>query len=268
MALTCGFYNSDNGDRKYSSIEMSRIFDGIINDGVYDSIGDKMIVKPSTGLTVTVGTGRAWFDHTWTLNDAKYPITLAAAEQVLNRIDAIVLEVNATDTVRTNSFKVIKGTPSSTPSKPALTNTTDIHQHALAYITVAAGATSITQTNIENAVGTNSTPFVTGIIEHATASEMITQWKAEFDILFDEMEEAISQAASATLIDGSVTTAKLANNAVTDAKINNGAVTGEKLAAGAPNTAMAATRFKLVNGVHYGSSLPTAYQEGELFFLI
>lgn len=47
-----------------------------------------------------------------------------------------------------------------------------------------------------------------------------------------------------------------------------GAVTGEKLAAGAPNTAMAGTRYKLVNGIHYGTSVPSNIADDELFFLI
>lgn len=268
MGVTYGFFNSDNGDRKYSATDMSKLFDGIINDGVYDSIGDKLMVKPNSGMRVAVGTGRAWFDHTWTFNDAKFPITIDAAEQVLSRIDAIVLEVNSTDTVRANSFKMVKGTPASSPVKPMLASSDTVKQHALAYITVKPAVTEITQKDIENAVGTDETPFVTGIIEHAKASDMINQWKAEFDSLFEEMEAAISQATSATLIDGSVTTAKLANKAVTSEKIADGGVTGTKLASGAPNTAMAGTRFKLVEGVHYGSTLPTNLSEGELFFKI
>ena len=34
MAFTCGFFNSENGDRKYNAEQMSAIFDGIIADGV------------------------------------------------------------------------------------------------------------------------------------------------------------------------------------------------------------------------------------------
>ena len=42
MSVTYGFYNSIKGDRKYNALEMSSIFDGIIVDGVYMSIGDAL----------------------------------------------------------------------------------------------------------------------------------------------------------------------------------------------------------------------------------
>ena len=33
MAVTYGFYNSSNGDRKYNALQFSRLFEGIIRDG-------------------------------------------------------------------------------------------------------------------------------------------------------------------------------------------------------------------------------------------
>ena len=45
MSVTYGFYNSIKGDRKYNALEMSSIFDGIIVDGVYMSIGDEKLAE-------------------------------------------------------------------------------------------------------------------------------------------------------------------------------------------------------------------------------
>ena len=66
MAFSYGFYNSLNGDRKYDSEDLSRMFDGIIYDGVIGAVGDTFAVKAGTGNTVNVSSGRAWFNHTWT----------------------------------------------------------------------------------------------------------------------------------------------------------------------------------------------------------
>ena len=44
MAVTYGFYNALNHDRLYDAIQMSSIFDGIIRDGIFSTIGDTMIV--------------------------------------------------------------------------------------------------------------------------------------------------------------------------------------------------------------------------------
>ena len=111
MAVTYGFYNSVSGDRKYDARQMASIFDGVIVDGVYQSIGTALIVTASSGLQVSVGIGRAWFNHTWTLNDAVLPLTLAPADVVLSRIDAVILEVDSRDAARSNSIRVVTGTP-------------------------------------------------------------------------------------------------------------------------------------------------------------
>lgn len=214
MALTSGFFNSINHDRLYDATQISTLFEGLINDGVYQGVGNIFKVSASNGMNVTVDTGRAWFNNTWTRNDALIVLTVPTAEQVLKRIDAVVIEVNSLDTVRNNTIKIVKGTPASKPAKPSLTKNDDVHQYPLAYITVDPNVTSITQQKIQNAVGTSACPFVTGIIDTLDIDNLIAQWSSEFNVLFAELEDMISQAASQTIIDGSVTRAKLAQDAL------------------------------------------------------
>lgn len=186
MSFASGFFNSVDHDRLYDATDISRLFDGLIRDGIFASIGDCLVVKQSNQMNVTVGTGRAWFNHTWSYNDALYPVTIPPSEILMDRIDAIVLEINSVEAVRANSIKLIKGTPSSTPAKPALTNTKEVHQYPLAYVTVGKGVTSIRQADIENCVGTSVCPFVTGILEVISIEQLIPQWK---DILNRFVEE-------------------------------------------------------------------------------
>ena len=214
MALTSGFFNSKNHDRLYDATQISTLFEGLINDGVYQGVGNIFKVSASNGMNVTVDTGRAWFNNTWTRNDALIVLTVPTAEQVLKRIDAVVIEVNTLETVRNNSIKIVKGTPASNPAKPSLTKNDDVHQYPLAYITVDPNVTVITQQKIQNAVGTSACPFVTGIIDTLNIDDLIAQWSSEFNVLFAELEDMIAQAASQTIIDGSVTRAKLAKDAL------------------------------------------------------
>lgn len=181
MAVTYGFYNSLNGDRRYDAIQMSSIFDGIILDGVFQHYGNRLVVSASSGMTVHVATGRAWFNHTWTLNDSVLPLTIPQSELILNRIDAVVLEVDARDAVRKNTIKVIKGTPSQNPSRPTLTRITDFYQYPLAFIAVNAKASAITQANITNMVGTSSCPYVTGPLKTMNIDELIAQWQSQWN---------------------------------------------------------------------------------------
>ena len=176
MSVTYGFYNSKNHDRRYDAIQMSSIFDGIIRDGVLQHFGTAMMVKESEGMMVNVGIGRAWFNHTWTLNDALLPLTLPLSEVILNRIDAVVLEVDARESVRANSIKIVKGTPASSPKNPTLIKTNDRWQYPLAYIRVNAGVKAIRQANITNCVGTSACPFVTAPLEKMSIDALVAQW--------------------------------------------------------------------------------------------
>lgn len=208
MSISYGFYNSVNHDRKYNAKQISSIFDGIITDGVYHSIGDAFSVTPGTGMSVNVASGRAWFNHTWTLNDATIVVDLTSSHQVYDRIDAIILKVD--QNARTNTITAKVGTPSSSPAKPTMAD----GEHPLAYVTVWHGATSITPSNIQFVVGTSECPFVAGVQNGVDIDALVANWKLEFDILFARLEDQISQAVSGTLIDGSVTYEKLAPDAV------------------------------------------------------
>lgn len=187
--ISCGFFGSYNHDRRYDTRQISSMFDGIIRDGIYMSIGDHFAVTASdslpndenNGMPVIIGTGRAWFDHSWTLNDAPVPIYIPQSEVILNRIDAVVLDVNSALDVRNNDVIVIKGTPGTNPQKPNLIKSVERNQYPLAYIYVAKGATTITQANITNAVGTSETPFVTGILETINIDSLISQWSAQWN---------------------------------------------------------------------------------------
>lgn len=207
-SVTCGFYNS-LGDRKYDAIQMSEMFDGIINDGIFASIGTCFAVKADTGNIINVGIGKAWFNNTWTKNDAILPITCEESEVLLDRIDAVVIEVDKRTEVRDNFLKVIKGTPSSTPVSPTLSKSNNLYQYALCYIYRTAGSTEITQTDITNMIGSEETPFITGLLQTVSLSELLGQWEAEldkfvadetadFDAEFQKLKEDM-QAAAAVL---------------------------------------------------------------------
>lgn len=181
MSVSSGFFNSLNGDRKYNAAQMSAIFDGLIIDGVFASIGTAFAVKAAGGLTVNVGVGKAWFDHTWTVNDSILPMTAPEAEVLLDRIDAVVLEVNGMESVRDNTIKFVKGNPSIAPSRPTLTNEGNVHQYPLCYIYRKYGTAVINQADITPMVGTESTPFVTGILQTISLDELLGKWQDELD---------------------------------------------------------------------------------------
>lgn len=197
--FTFGFYDSLNGDRRYNAEQMSSIFDGIIVDGVFANVGEKFIVIPGSGLQVIVKTGRAWFKHTWSLNDAWQPIDIEEPDVYRPRIDMVVLEVNRNVDVRENSLKVVKGTPSTNPSKPVPIHEDDIDQYPLAFVTVKANATGISEADIENVVGQTATPFVTAPLEKVDITDLFNQFEGEFNEWFENLQEQLTDNVVANL---------------------------------------------------------------------
>lgn len=186
MALTYGFFNSREGDRRYSAKQFGSIFDGVIEDGVFMKIGGKMMVKASgDGFQVNVETGRAWFDHTWTLNDSIYALLLPEPEVLLDKYVAVCLQVDERNEARRNSLILVPGTPSTNPTYPSLVNSDLIHQHPLAYCRVRAGATYITQADIVNTVGTSACPFVTGAVQNMNIDDLVARWESQYTQWFN-----------------------------------------------------------------------------------
>lgn len=192
MAFTFGFYNSIDHDRLYNAEQMSSIFDGLIEDGVFETIGELFAVVPAGGMQINVKTGKAWFNHTWNVNDAWIPLFVPPADVVMDRYDAVVIDVDSRDNVRTNSIKIVQGVPSLNPVKPTLANMDKWHQHPIAYIKVKASTEEITAQNIEITVGTSVCPFVTGPLETVPIDDLFSRWEAEFDTWFDHIQTVLN----------------------------------------------------------------------------
>ena len=189
MSVTSGFFNSLNSDRRYNAEQMSAIFDGVINDGIFSSIGTAFTVTADSGFTVNIGIGRAWFDSIWVYNDAILPITFDESEIVLDRIDAIVIEINKTEEVRAGSIKIVKGAPSAFPNRPALIKNAYITQYPLAYVEINARDTTIKQSRITSMIGTSDCPYITGILQVQNIDNIVAQWQAQWTEWYENQTE-------------------------------------------------------------------------------
>jgi len=182
MAVTSGFFNSDAGDRVYDAEDFNEFLDGIMAEGVLSTIGDSFIVSPSTGLQIAIGSGRAWFLKSWLTNSADYFLVHDTAHPTYDRIDLVVLDFDKSLSVRDNTIKIVAGTPSGSPTQPALIDTEDHLQIKIAAVDIAANATTISAGDITNYVGTTSCPFATGLIDQIDITDLLNQWDNEFAV--------------------------------------------------------------------------------------
>lgn len=274
MSITSGFYNSLDGDRRYSAEQMSAIFNGIIRDGVFASVGTAFAVSAELGRDVKVGVGRAWFNSTWIYNDSPLSLTIDASDALLGRYDAVVLEVDRSVSVRNATIKVVKGEVASQPTPPNMINTTDVHQYPLAYIYCAANSASISQADITNTIGTSSCPFVTGILDVVNIDALVAQWDGEFNDWFESIKGMLSEDAATAL---ALRISALENNAASYApkehshaasKVTEGTLGGKVLA----NAGSAAdVSAKQVRNIYAGTtdmtSGTTPLASGDMYFV-
>ena len=187
MAVTCGYFNSINGDRKYNAETMTRYFEGLISDGVYNKVGEQLKVTSGDDLSVNVATGRAMIDCRWLHNSSSLSLELAQADTQMQRYDAIVLKLDLNDNVRDFAIEVKQGTNAlNNPPKPTMTNTAMVKELCLAYVLVDNNARNINQRDIEDMRGSNLCPWVTGLIDQVDTSTLFSQFETAYNDLYAE----------------------------------------------------------------------------------
>ena len=193
MAITSGFFNSVNGDRLYNAEEISHYFDGLISDGVFQNIGSKLAVTQNGGMSIKVGTGRAFIKSHWFKNDNPYVLSIDAADTQLNRIDRVVIRLDLTEIGRNITVAVKKGAVSYSPVAPALTRTNTVYELCLAQIYVYANTTEIKQSNIvDYRPNSNLCGWVTGVVKQVDTSDLFLQWQSAYEDYYAQMTAAFN----------------------------------------------------------------------------
>ena len=191
MAVTYGFFNAVNSDRVYNADQMSLYFEGLISEGIFESIGDKLRVTAGDGMVVNVGTGRAIVRSRWVKNDVTLPLTIAAASETLNRIDAIIAKLDMT--ARTITIEVKQGeSVAGVPNAPAYTRTSDVYELWLATVRVNKNTTAITQDMITDFRPSALCGYVTGLINQVDTSTLYAQWEAAYEQYYEQTKIAFN----------------------------------------------------------------------------
>lgn len=199
MAVTSGFFNSVNGDRRYNAEQINDYLTGLVSGGIYESVGGGLQVKANTGMKVQVSSGKlADSNGRWLQNDSTLVLTLDAADLVLNRYDAIVAKLDSNQNQRTGTITIKKGTAASTPTKPTAERTQFVEEYILAYVYVGKGVTAITQAQIEDTrVNTSICGFVTGLIKQVDTSQLFLQYQTAYAQFLNELNEWKKQQKAA-----------------------------------------------------------------------
>lgn len=186
MAITYGFFNSINGDRTYNADQISSYFDGLVSDGVYESVGGALQVKAaSEGMVVQVLSGRAIVNSKWLSNSATLILDITPAHIVLNRWTAVIVRLDIVNRLMTITTK--DGEPATNPIQPSMQKDASMIELCLAYVFVGAGATNITQANIEDTRPSNLCGWVTGLVDQVDTSQLFLQYQTAYENMLAQM---------------------------------------------------------------------------------
>ena len=201
MAFQCGFFNSENGDRKYNAEQMNNPYKRIVSNGVFakpnGTPSTDFQLTANNNMTVTVKEGRGIFADKWAVLDTDMNMTIPTAHVSYSRIDSIIIRVDTSADVRAGSIVYRTGTAAENPVAPALENTSEVTEYRLGNITVAANTATITQANIEDTRPGSECGFIHNLLWDSDITATYSQWQAQFEEWFLNLKQIL---ATATII--------------------------------------------------------------------
>ena len=188
--MKCGFFNSVNGDRKYDADDISNYFLKLISNGVFATPSNSMQVQAAGGMKIKVPPGWAFVNCKWLRLDTDYYITLDKSDVQYNRLDRIVVRLDPSDSVRSVTIAVKKGTASSPTKIVPLTRVTNgIWELSLAQVWVYANSTEIKQSAIiDERANTDVCGWVTGLIDQLDTTNLFAQYDAAFKDFMEDLK--------------------------------------------------------------------------------
>ncbi len=175
------FFNSVFSDRRYKAEQWAEYFASFIGNGVFPEPSTGLQVIAGVGMNVVIRPGKAWINGYFYINDAEMSLPLPTADGVLRRIDRVVIRWDLT--YRAITAKIKSSAAASNPTPPPLQRDADAYEIAIADIIVAAGATTISQSNItDRRFNADLCGVVAGVVKQIDP-DFIT---AQFDAFFAE----------------------------------------------------------------------------------
>lgn len=151
MSFSYGFFNAKNMDRTYTAEDFTGYLSSIICNGVFDTYGDCFSVTAGTGTKVIIGTGKAWIDGHYFINDTAYTLDLTKyVDESLSRYVTIGISCDVSENVRACKLEVKSGTAATSPAIPVFEDTASKKFLTLAAVYLKGGAKSIADSNIRD----------------------------------------------------------------------------------------------------------------------
>ena len=203
MSFSFGFFNAKNMDRTYTAEDFTGYLSSIICNGVFDTYGDCFSVTAGSGTKVIIGTGKAWIDGHYFINDTAYTLDLTKyVDESLSRYITIGISCDVSENVRACKLEVKSGTASTTPAIPAFEDTASKKFLTIAAVFLKGGVKSIADSNIRDMrEDEKKCGYVKCVLGKCRVSEIrmaLSVYRSTVADLTKQVQDLTSQVASLT----------------------------------------------------------------------
>ena len=176
--------------------------------GVFGSENNLSISTVPGTMSVQISDGVGWMSNEngdgvvfWNDNEqtngTKLTLTHDVADGVLDRIDRIVVTWETTNYVALPTISILKGTASSNPVVPSLTNNNIQRQISLAKVSIPAGTVSLSPTMLTDE---RLDPEVCGIVTETIEIDTTTM-QSQFEALLEAIQNELAGIVGGTGFD-------------------------------------------------------------------
>ncbi len=194
--INAGFFNSRDGDRKYSADEMNRPYKRVITEGIFATPQgtpsmDFQVISANDGMKVTVKKGDGLIGGKWVESEQDVTISVPENGGTATRKDSIFLRLDNQSGTRAASIQYRTGNT----AFPAKDEKEKVKEFRIANIYVAAGAASISQSSINDLRGSSECPWITSLIKQVDTSALFLQYQAAYQEYFDKSKAEFKEWA-------------------------------------------------------------------------
>lgn len=186
---SCFFDSTAEDPREYTADEFAEYFRRVLTDGIFNGGTNLQVTADGTNMNVNIADGYAWIQGYMYKVYGAHTLTLDTADPTYDRIDRVVLRLDKSLEKRSIEAVVLKGTPSATPTPPALTRNDNVYELSLAQVRVIAGKSFIEGFQItDERLNTQVCGLVNSLIQ-ADTTEIFNQFQAWYNSKTAEFQQ-------------------------------------------------------------------------------
>lgn len=210
-----GFFDSANGDRKYTASDFAELINMLVTDGVAGGYKEQMAGSLNGDGYIRIGTGRAWANSTWNAIDAaeyiSIPSDMLPSSSSYQRLGVVSLAVNKSASVRANSLLVTYADSLISASTQVTTASFD---GLIPDSEALGGGFPLFGFAITSSAGAGVTywlaPIITGIGNQTDVRSLLANMRATFDAFLASASETLSNTNAFLKLENEIATVRAA----------------------------------------------------------